>query len=82
MFIWCECCKAIKPLLRDEMGGKSADGNFQGACDLLCDFCHYVIATTYEGKARCIHEIPLDDECELCGYYSIEVNQPARESTT
>ena len=45
--IWCDQCKAIRPLIISDMHRDDASGRFSEASDLLCGTCYLVIATLY-----------------------------------
>jgi len=46
MHIWCDNCRAVRPLLVDDM--PPSGRNKHRAVDLLCGDCHYIVATLHE----------------------------------
>jgi hypothetical protein len=48
---YCRNCETIRSFRTSVMGGDDVSGNFTNATDLVCNDCHWVIATTYTPKA-------------------------------
>lgn len=45
--IWCDNCKAVQPLIRDDLNTKDISGKYQGQ-DLICGHCKLVITTIFK----------------------------------